>query len=65
MTLLGSAVRELRAVTLFRLQKDFFGDWGTANTHTGEHVSQETAMTVKVYKIDRRIEYDGAGGDKL
>jgi anaerobic selenocysteine-containing dehydrogenase len=27
--------------------------------------SQETAATVKVYKIDHRIEYDGAGGDKL
>ena len=27
--------------------------------------SQETASTVKVYKIDHRIEFDGAGGDKL
>jgi anaerobic selenocysteine-containing dehydrogenase len=27
--------------------------------------SQETAMTVKVYKIDHRVEYDGAGGPRL
>jgi HK97 family phage portal protein len=46
MSLLGRAVREVRSFTMFRLSNDFFGDWGTSNTYTGELVSQQTAMTI-------------------